>query len=192
MPKRSTERPSVYTFVHNTNEYIKTEITGISWEQKDKWMKIEQDGTIWFLAKDKGGYAWDGCTPKFEFLDLLLGTPDGKLDYLTEKPMAYYASMIHDFFYQFKKEMPLSRKTADVLFRLVLWQANFRWTWTYYFFVRLFGGALFPGWITYKKIKPIEILECSWIKRAYESFKNSDMKEVQNHKFIRIGKSYPN
>ncbi|WP_156949962.1 hypothetical protein [Maribacter antarcticus] len=46
MPKRSTERPSVYTFVHNTNEYIKTEITGISWEQKDKWMKIKPDVNI--------------------------------------------------------------------------------------------------------------------------------------------------
>jgi hypothetical protein len=42
----------------------------------------------------------------------MLGTTDGKLDYLTEKPMAYYASMTLDFFYPFKKEMPPVQKNC--------------------------------------------------------------------------------
>src|SRR5512145_1657822 len=36
------------------------------------------------------GYAWDGCTPKFSLLDLLLfGTPDGVVDKTTGQPKTY-------------------------------------------------------------------------------------------------------
>src|SRR5712691_2897454 len=47
------------------------------------------------------GYAWDGCSPKFCFCDLLFGTPDGVVDTQTGRPKTYYASLVHDALYQF-------------------------------------------------------------------------------------------
>jgi hypothetical protein len=88
------------------------------------------------------------AAPKFIILDLLLGTPDGQLDYGTEKPITYYASMTHEMLYQFKREVPLSRKDCDRLFYLILKDAGFLWSGVYYFFVRVFNGVVFPGWIT--------------------------------------------
>lgn len=32
------------------------------------------------------GYSWNGCSPKFCFLDLLIGTPDGVVDADTGRP----------------------------------------------------------------------------------------------------------
>ena len=53
---------------------------------------ITTDGTITVLK----GYAWDGCTPKVCFLDLLVGTPDGAVYEGTGRPKTYYASLVHD------------------------------------------------------------------------------------------------
>jgi hypothetical protein len=39
-------------------------------------------------------YAWDGCTPKFCFLDVNFGTPDGVIDSRTKQPKTYYASLV--------------------------------------------------------------------------------------------------
>lgn len=93
------------------------------------------------------GYAWDGCTPKWEILDLVIGTPDGRLNYVTEKPITYYASLIHDILYQFKADVPVSRKETDLIFRDELRRASFFWTIVYFAVVRLFGG-FFGKWKT--------------------------------------------
>ena len=44
------------------------------------------DGAITVLA----GYAWDGCTPKFNFFDVLSGTPDGVVDTRTGRSKTGY------------------------------------------------------------------------------------------------------
>ena len=94
------------------------------------------------------GYAWDGCTPKWNFLQITWGMFDGKVkrfgkgDY---KPMTYYASMVHDCLCQFKREAPVTRKEADLIFYQMLKDAGFMWAWLYYVGVRAFGWV-FMGW----------------------------------------------
>ena len=162
--KRSTTRPKVYKFVHKKDEYIQTNLKNLHYIHEDGWMEIDTSGRIFLNTTCYDGYAWDGCAPKFVILDLLLGAPDGPLDYGTEKPITYYASMTHDMPYQFKREVPLSRKDCDRLFYLILKDAGFFWSGVYYFMVRLFGSVLFPGWTTTESSQKIEIKECSWIE----------------------------
>ena len=59
---------------------------------------IEIDGT------QLTGYAWDGCSPKFQLGDLIFGTPDGVIG-MNHKPKTYIASMAHDILYQFRDQL---------------------------------------------------------------------------------------
>jgi len=104
------------------------------------YLEISIRGTI-IIPK---GYAWDGCTPKFTFLDLVFGTPDGAIG-KHGKPKTYYASMVHDALYQYKSEVPISRKEADKLFYEMLKEEDFYWSKVYYFAVRAFGW-MFGKW----------------------------------------------
>ncbi len=183
--KRSSSRPKVYKFVHRSDEYIQTNMKGIEYRNENGWLKIDKSGRIYLYASSHDGYAWDGCTPKFIFLDFLIGTPDGKLDYGTEKPITYFASMTHDMLYQFKREIPLSRATADRLFYLMLKDSGFIWSGFYYLIVRLFGGALFPGWNTKNQKIKLRIEECSWIERTKETFKKINMPKGMEHPFLK-------
>ncbi len=98
------------------------------------------------------GYAWDGCTPKFQFLDLLLGTPDGVTHTRTQKPKCYYASLVHDALYQFLDcGLPLDRAGADRLFLFFLQRDHFALRWIYYAAVRLFGGLFRAGFTRWKR-----------------------------------------
>lgn len=184
--KRSESRPKVYKYVHRKDEYIQTNITGIDYNHPEGWIRIDPTGKIYLNASCKNGYAWDGCTPKFVLFDLIIGTPDGKLDYATEQPITYYASMLHDLLYQFKREIPLSRKDTDVLFYIILKQANFSLRHIYYFFVRLFGGFLFPGWNTKTSQKGIKIEACSWVKDGLSELNRINLKESKNHPFYKL------
>lgn len=97
---------------------------------------IKKDGTIIV----KKGYAWDGCSPKFSILDLFwVGTPDGALK--EEKPITYYASLVHDALGQFGDyiEMPFNRQQRDLIFKEMLEQNNFKLSWLYYQAVVFFG-----------------------------------------------------
>lgn len=99
------------------------------------WLEIKKDGTITV----KEGYAWDGCSPKFNILDLFwVGTPDGALD--EGKPITYYASLVHDALGQFReeKEMPFDRKQRDLIFAEML--EGFTFQRLYYMAVRIFGS----------------------------------------------------
>ena len=103
MSIRSSTKPyKVYKFVHNTDECIITSIVDKYYKSGNGFIELTQDGKIFINGSRLNGYAWDGCTPKFEFLDFVIGTPDGRLDYLTEKPITYYASLVHDAIYQYK------------------------------------------------------------------------------------------
>ena len=109
----------------------------------------DKKGNVWgFISgTDKGcminiskGYAWNGCSPKFSFMDLfIIGTPDGINDYRTGKPKTYYASLVHDFLYQFKKQHGLSRKQCDMIFIGMLKDTKFFLRHIYYIAVRLVG-----------------------------------------------------
>ena len=104
-------------------------------ERHRLWLEIKQDGTITV----KEGYAWDGCSPKFNILDLFwVGTPDGAID--EGKPITYYASLVHDALGQFRKEeeMPFNRKQRDFIFAEML--EGFTFQKLYYMAVRIFGS----------------------------------------------------
>jgi hypothetical protein len=91
------------------------------------------------------GYAWNGCTPKFFFLDLSFGTPDGAVYRPTGRPKAYFASLVHDALYQFLgKDSPISRRQADEAFLRLLTDSRFRLRWLYWLAVRL------GGWVAWK------------------------------------------
>jgi len=104
---------------------------------KNDWIEILPSGKI-IVSKD---YAWDGCTPKFNFLDLTIGTPDGRVvDYTYQ--ITWYASLIHDAVYQFKKDVPITRLEADNLFYEELCKQKFKLRAVYYVGVRVFGWIM--------------------------------------------------
>lgn len=103
---------------------------------------IEETGGITVT----GGYAWNGCSPKFCFFDLLLGTPEGVVHVDTQKPKTYYASLVHDALYQFLPDgLPLKRRHADAFFLRLLKESDFAFGRVYWLAVRLFGGLVRQG-----------------------------------------------
>lgn len=189
MSKRSSTLPNkVYKFVHTIDESITLTIIGKKFRSQEGFIELTEDGTLFINGSCLAGYAWDGCTPKWEFLDFIFGTPDGRLDILTEKPMTYYASMIHDAIYQYKSQIPISRKDADIIFLLILKESGFRWSWLYYFLVRMFGW-LYGTWNTTKNTRHIRIIESSWIIRAYYESIQIGIKE---HPFLKIASKIKN
>ena len=96
---------------------------------------IEIDGT------QLTGYAWDGCSPKFQLGDLIFGTPDGVIG-MNHKPKTYIASMAHDILYQFRNQLvgKVTRKQADAIFLEQMKKQHFLLANLYYRGVRMFGG----------------------------------------------------
>lgn len=130
--------------------------TNYSWESglkvpEDKYFSdstgivrliIEKEGRITVTRE----YAWNGCSPKFVFLDLLWGTPDGAVYRPTGRPKAYFASLIHDALYQFLGAgSPISRREADGCFRRLLGESEFRLSWIYWVAVRLGGWTVWKA-----------------------------------------------
>ncbi len=160
MKRSRSIKNKVYKFVHFKDEHIRTNLFGKGY--KNEWLEIEDDGKITVIGSNSDGYAWDGCSPKWNFIDLICGTPDGRLDFNTEQQITYYASLIHDALYQYKSEIKLSRKEVDIIFKLNLRKSKFKLSGIYYFFVRLFGG-LYGKWTTKETQKNIKISWFSWI-----------------------------
>lgn len=180
----------VWKFAHKKDEYIITSILGDSYKSEDGYLEIQSNGKILIFGSVDNGYAWDGCTPKWELLDFTLGTPDGRFDYLTQKPMTYYASMIHDILYQYKSEIPISRKVADQLFLKILKEADFMWARPYYVFVRIFGTFL-GKWKTKETIKDLRIIRSSWIDKSYSDSVELGIEQFKEHPYVEIGEKYP-
>ncbi len=110
-------------------------------EYENEWFKLEKDGTVIVKGSNKKGYAWDGCSPKFKIKDVYFGTPEAVLNYETGKTKTFYASMIHDVFYQFSKEVKsfIKRREADREFYIILKEHKFKFAAIYYRMVRMLG-----------------------------------------------------
>ena len=124
----------VYKFTLEEEFTFKTPLLN-GYHFNSEWVCID-DG--WMIIRQ--GYSWDGCSPKFEFLDMFPGTPDGKTDPKTNKPITYYASGIHDALYQYKRELKVPRHIADLIFFVMLVEVGFSMSLVYYLAVRAFGG----------------------------------------------------
>jgi hypothetical protein len=107
-------------------------------EFRSKWLHISTDGLVTVKA-NQSGYAWDGCTPKWSLLNLvIIGVPDGHVDHRTMKPFTYYASLVHDALYQYLDSVPVPKADIDRLFLKML--GDFKLRGLYYFAVKHFGG----------------------------------------------------
>jgi len=113
------KRKGIYKFI--TKEDCLFKNTPIKTNFKNDWLQISKNGDIIVIGSNSLGYAWDGCTPKWNVFDLfLVGTPDGRTIVNTEKPITYYASMIHDILCQFRPDIGINRKEVDKVFLLYL------------------------------------------------------------------------
>lgn len=134
---------AIYKFILEEDTFIQTNIIGR--EFINEWVTLDEYG----LMKVKKGYAWDGCSPKVNFIDLTLGTPDGKtIEHKNGKfrPITYYGSLGHDVIYQFKDIIPITRKEADEEFYSKLLEVDFSFSWLYYKVVRCFGWVYGSNW----------------------------------------------
>jgi hypothetical protein len=113
----------------------------IGYEFENEWLKLEEAGTVIVKGTNKKGYAWDGCSPKIKIKDVYFGTPEAVLNFEIGKSKTYYASLIHDVFYQFSKDIKLfvKRKEVDREFYIILKEHKFRFARLYYGIVRLLG-----------------------------------------------------
>lgn len=136
----------IYLFTLEKEFVYKTRfLSGITF--LSDWLSVEQVEGETVITVPKN-YSWDGCSPKFKICGKIIGTPDGKIDPKTGKPVTYYASLIHDALYQFRKEIAKNhnvsvkevRKKSDQIFLNILFDANFGLALPYYIAVRIFGG----------------------------------------------------
>ena len=136
----------VYVYCLKEDYRHQSQIKGRQFE--NDWMKLDLDGTVTVKGTNQQGYAWDGCTPKIKINDVYFGTPEGVLNFVTGQAKTHYASLIHDVFYQFSRQLRpfIRRKEADREFYLILKDHQFKFARFYYLAVRLFG---WPSW--YKK-----------------------------------------
>ena len=114
---------------------------------------VEKGGRITVTS----GYTWNGCSPKICFFDFLIGTPEGVVYAVTERPKTYYASMVHDALYQFLPDgLPLKRRHADKYFLSLLAESEFAPRWIYWVAVRMFG------WIVWRATRRVRKNKGTW------------------------------
>jgi hypothetical protein len=107
---------------------------------ESEWLLLEPDGVVTIKA-NQNGYAWDGCSPKWSVFGLaIVGTPDGHIDIETGYPLTYYASLVHDAFYQYLEDVPVSKADIDSQFYKMLQAKKFPLADLYYWCVQRFGG----------------------------------------------------
>ena len=130
---------SVYIYCINEDYAHKSFIKDREFE--NEWFKLEKDGTVTVRGRNRRGYAWDGCSPKIKIKDIYFGIPEAVLNFETGKSKTYYASLIHDIFYQFSKDVKpfISRKVVAREPYLILERDKFKFAKVYYKTVRLLG-----------------------------------------------------
>jgi hypothetical protein len=134
-------------------------------------MEITQDAKIIIFK----GYSWDGNSPKINVLDLFwVGTPDGLMKH--NKPITYFASLVHDILGQFKFSPKLpskfrsdrspdlwfsrGRRGRDGLYFNILKSEGFLWRHVYYLAVAL-AGPLYDVFLATVKQVSFESGDCS-------------------------------
>ena len=129
----------VYVYCIKHDYRYASGIKGRSFE--NEWFKLEPDGMVTVKGANRQGYAWDGCSPKWKCKDMFFGTPEAVINYDTRQSKTYYASLIHDVFYQFSKDVKgiVRRKEVDKEFRNMLKGDTFGPAVLYYWGVRRFG-----------------------------------------------------
>ncbi len=129
----------VYVYCIKKDYLYQSSIKGYKFE--NEWFKLEEDGTVLVKGTNKNGYAWDGCSPKIKLKDIYFGIPEAVLNFKTGQSKTFYASLIHDVFYQFSKDVKsfVKRKQVDKEFYVILKQDEFRFAILYYYAVRLLG-----------------------------------------------------
>jgi len=130
---------SIYVYCIKEDYPYKSSITDRSFE--NEWFRLDLDGKITIKGTNRRGYAWDGCSPKMKIWDVYFGTSEAVLNDDTRQSKTYYASMIHDVFYQFNKDVRsfVGRKEVDREFYNILKRDGFRFAKAYYYGVRAFG-----------------------------------------------------
>jgi hypothetical protein len=113
-------------------------ITGFEYDHE--WFHIKPNGEIKLKCSPEHDFTWDGCTPKWVILDLIVGTPDGAVYTLSGLRKTQRASLIHDVLYQFAPRDKVTREQVDKLFYIEMKKTNFTWAWVYWKAVRLFGN----------------------------------------------------
>ena len=103
---------------------------------------MELDGKS---VKIKKGYQFIGCSPKVQLFGHVVGTPDGKIDPKTGKPLTFYCSMVHDAMTMNDDEpnMPYTRKEMDDLFKHMLYEVGWKYSKLYWIAVRAFSIITF-------------------------------------------------
>lgn len=130
---------SVYVYCIKEDYKYQSSITGREFE--NEWFKLSKDGMVVVKGTKYKGYSWDGCSPKFKIKDWYFGTWEAVLNFDTGQSKTYYASLVHDVFYQFAKEVRsfVKRKEVDKEFYAILKRDGLRFAKVYYLGVRLFG-----------------------------------------------------
>ena len=154
MPRPVRWDPNVSIWKLDTEVTVKTPVKAVDFQ--NPYLVLSADGTLVL----KQGYAWNGCSPKFEILGMVFGTPEGGLPGSAEEPMikrnlqglgfgnvdwlkprTYYASLVHDGLYQISNThgARMNRKIVDRLFYTMLEAYRFRAARIYYWIVDFAG-----------------------------------------------------
>ena len=127
-------------YLYCTNQIVRINTQLTSYEYRNDWIHLHPDRTLVVSAH----YAWNGCSPKFRYKDMVFGTPEGVLNPESGYSKTYLPSLCHDALYQFSKELPFTRKEVDQEFLRLLQKEEFRAAKLYYWAVRVFG---YPFWV---------------------------------------------
>ena len=90
---------SIYKFTLDADHTFFTRLRGGRFE--NEWIRLHLDGQLVV----KGGYSWDGASPKWKVAGRIVGTWDGPVDPLTDKQKLYYPTCLHDAVSQFAAEI---------------------------------------------------------------------------------------
>ena len=129
----------IYVYCIREAYLYKSSIVGREFE--NEWFRLDPDGTITVKGTSEHGYSWDGCSPKWKIKDMYFGTPEAVLNSETLCSKTYYASLIHDIFYQFSKDVEhlVTRDEVDREFYDILRRDGFKPAKLYYWGVWALG-----------------------------------------------------
>lgn len=129
----------VYVYCIKEDYRYQSSITGRQFE--NEWFRLEPDGLIVVKGTHEDGYSWDGCSPKWKTGGMYFGTPEAVINDTTRQSRTYYASLIHDLFYQFSSDVKdiVKRREVDDEFYAILRRDRFAMAPYYYRAVRMFG-----------------------------------------------------